>query len=164
VRRLIVLAPLLLIAIACSHEPGPPPEVVHLDAPPIGDAGASPTNPAPHGPFASVDIPPSNGTCPQPVHPGWCNFRCRGYSEREASHHAQRIDGPKRYALGTCGAFKAFAEEDSRGGALLELFDGDELIAAQDIRGEGCQTFLQNDRKDAVKCTPNLTWHPSEGN
>lgn len=146
------LLPLALV-LACAHEPGPPPEPPsHLDAPPHGDVDAGP-------PAATIDIAPGDDKCPVPIHPGYCNFRCRGYTEREAQHHAQRIADPKRWALGTCGSFKVFAEEEKDGGGIVEIFDGNELIAAQDSRSEGCKTFLMNDRKDPVKCTLKLEWH-----
>lgn len=162
-RRLPAFAvPLALaLTIACRHETAePPPEVIHLDAPPKGDVDAA--APA-HDAFASIDIAPGDGKCPQPIHPGYCNFRCRGYPERESSHHAQRIENPKRWALGTCGSFKVFAEEEKGGGAIVEIFEGDGLVAAQDSRADDCKTFLMNDRKDAVRCTLALTWHDAEG-
>lgn len=156
VRRIALYAAPIALALACHHEAEPPPEVIHLDPPPKGDIDAAPPT---HEPFTVIDIGPGDGKCPQPIHPGYCNFRCRGYPERESSHHAQRIADPKRWALGTCGTFKAFAEEEKDGGAILELFEGDGLIASQDTRAEGCKTFFMNDRKDAVHCTVALTWH-----
>lgn len=158
-RRIAPFAAPIAVALACHHEAEPPPEVIHLDPPPKGDIdAATPTV----DPYATVDIPVGDGKCPQPIHPGYCNFRCRGYPERESSHHAQRINDPKRWALGTCGSFMVFAEEERAGGAIVEVFENDQLVAAQDTRAEGCKTFLMNDRKDAVKCATQLTWHEAE--
>lgn len=161
----LVSALLSAIASACAHEQAPPPEsTVHLDAPPIGDAGATP--PAPTGPFAKIDIPVGDGKCPQPVHPAYCNFRCRQFQERQSSHHAQRIEEPARYALGTCGSFKAFAEEGKDGNGLIELFDDDGALVASEYAkstgGDGCTTFLINGRSTGVTCVPKLEWHPAE--
>ncbi|CAN5450385.1 hypothetical protein BH09MYX1_BH09MYX1_11060 [soil metagenome] len=156
-RAAVQLAPglvvgLSVVAFSCAHD---------LDAPPIGDGGNAVATPP--SPFAKVDVPVGDGRCPQPIYPGYCRFRCRGWDEREESHHAQRIASPKRYALGTCGPYKAFAEEETTGGGVIELFDdAGAIVAAVDLRAEGCRTFAMSDTRTAIACTTHLDWTSAE--
>jgi hypothetical protein len=128
---------------------------VPLHAEPIGDAGPPP--PAP--PRVTIQPDPK---CQ--IHPGYCNFRCRTWGERSESHHAQRIANPQRWGLGTCGPFKAFAEEDKDGSGILELFDGEELVGAKYTKPQDdCGAFLQNARTSAIECEPKIEWHAASG-
>ncbi len=153
-RLRFTLLPALFFVVACRQAPpdAPPPAPLHAE--PIGDAGATP-------PSAHVAIQP-NAKCE--IHPGYCNFRCRSFGERQSSHHAQRIGEPVRWGLGTCGPYKAFAEEGKDGSGILELFDGEELVGAQYTKPQDeCAAFLQNGRSSAIECDPKIEWHPADG-
>ena len=160
-RRLTWLCVLALSSALAVHCAKPrEPEVLVLTTPPppevdgsIADTDGGTTIEVPEGP---IDVAFDAG-CPMEIHPYYCRFRCRGFDERKITKHAQRVDAPKRFALGTCGALQVFAEEQADGGGIVEYYDdAGTLAAAHDNRIQGCKDF------GAVpKCTPKLDWKPS---
>lgn len=159
-RRLTLLAVLGVSSALALHcaKPREPDVLVLTTPPPPPDVDASVVSPddtavAVEGPDGvTVDA-----GCPVPIHPDYCRFRCRGFDERKMYKHAQRVDAPKRFALGTCGDLQVFAEEQADGGGIVEYYDdAGTLTAAHDNRIQGCKDF-----GSVPKCTPKLDWKPS---
>lgn len=102
------------------------------------------------------------GACPAPIHPDYCRYNCRGFTNRKLAKHARRIQRAARVALGKCDALDVFAEDEVAGDGgvqkgIVEYFDRDgRLVGAIDTRLPHCTQF------GAIpKCTPQLVWEES---
>jgi hypothetical protein len=153
----LFLSPLLLLA--CKTKPVGEEAGVKIDL-------TAPTASAPAAPDAAVGLSDDDeepgtegdGGCPLPVHPDYCRRNCRTFTSRTSTHHASRIRSPNAFALGSCGPYKVFAENDSTAGdaGIIEYFDdAGALVAAEDRRAKGCGRF-----GTIPSCTPDLHWAP----
>ncbi len=155
---LVALPLFALVFSACKTKPVGDDGGVKIDLTAPSAASAAPTVDAGVG-IADDDEEPGvegDGGCPLPIHPNYCRRNCRGYSVRSATHHASRIHAPAAFALGTCGPYKVFAENEANDAGIVEYFDdAGALVAAEDRRAQGCGKY------GAVpSCTPVLKWAP----
>ncbi len=96
--------------------------------------------------------------CPQALHPFYCRSRCKSFFERKSTGHADRVFPSAGHAFGTCGAFDVFAENDTKGGGIVEYYDAktSALVGAIDRRRTPCGSY-----GTIPSCTTKLAWPTS---
>jgi hypothetical protein len=107
---------------------------------------------------ASVDA----GPCPRPIHGpqgvGYCRFRCRSWTDRQATKHARRVSSPAQAGFGKCGTNDVFAEVDHHDAGVTEFFDPKtgQLVGAIDTLTPGCSLY-----GEVPNCAPRVGWKPA---
>jgi hypothetical protein len=136
--------------VATVEPPEAAPIIVDAAPEPITDAAPDGDDEAP----ALVGVQTDAG-CPQALHPFYCRFRCKDFIERKSAGHAERISPSAGHAFGTCGAFDVFAENDTKGGGIVEYYDAKTgvLVGAIDRRRTPCPSFGV-----IPSCTMKLAW------
>ena len=103
-----------------------------------------------------------NRFCEPAIHSCWpygyCRFRCKTFTSRQATKHASRVIGSDRRGFGKCGSYDVFAEVNKSDGGVTEYFDPKThaLVGAVDTLAPGCSTYGQ-----VPACTPSVTWEKS---